>query len=306
VEQRSRLYDSLIVGGGPAGLSAALVLGRCCRKVLLCDDGRPRNVRSRALHGFLSRDGLSPLELRREAREQLRRYPSVEVRDGHVEDASCAGDGFVAHLADGSTVHARTLLLATGVKDRLPDIEGLADFWGHGVYPCPYCDAFEVCGRRLGVLGRGPDALALCRALLGWSRQVLLFTDGPTELGPEEERALERKQVRILRERVRRCAGSQDRGLEQVELADDSAVECEALFVHAGQQQRSPLVERLGCRLNPRGTVETGAFESTEVPGLFVAGDASQNVQLAIIAAAEGAEAAFAINRTLARQDFER
>jgi thioredoxin reductase len=309
----ARPYDAIIVGAGPAGLSAALVLGRCGRRVLVCDDNRPRNAASRALNGFLTRDGTRPDEFRRLARADLANYPSVEILEVHVEDAMREGSGFCIRLADGGTAWSRTMLLATGVKDDLPPIEGLLPLWGRGIFPCPYCDCWEERGKRLGVYGRGEEALATARALLGWSPDVVVFTDGPPGFAPEALQALARRKVDVVTERVVRFvaqpAGVQEPGdvtLTHVVVEGRPPVPCDALFMHSGQHQRSPLVGKLGCHVNARGTVDTGSFESTDVPGLFVAGDASRNVQLAIVAAAEGAEAAFAINRTLARQDFER
>src|SRR5579863_927962 len=138
------MFDVIIVGAGPAALSAALILGRCRRRVLVCDTGQPRNAASRALHGFLSRDGIEPGELLRSGREQLRRYETVEVLDIAVVDAVRKDDSFEMILEDGSRVTSRKLLLAGGVIDELPPIEGFAGFYGHGVYHCPYCDGWEV------------------------------------------------------------------------------------------------------------------------------------------------------------------
>jgi thioredoxin reductase len=296
-------YEVAIVGGGPAGLSAALVLGRCCRRVLLCDGGRPRNARSRAVRGFLTRDGVTPASLRRIGRHQLARYSSVELREIPVASARAIADGFELALADGTLARARKLLLATGIADELPPIPGLAELWGRGVFPCPYCDAFEHRAGALGALGRGPRALELCRALTGWSRRVTLFSDGDTGLDPEQERGLLQNQIRIVRAPIQRVRGG--RRLEAVQT-EGGSVPCDALFVAAPQRQRASLVAALGCETSDQGCVETGEHESTNVPGLYVAGDASSNVQFAIVAAAEGAEAAFAIHRSLVRERFER
>jgi thioredoxin reductase len=151
------------------------------------------------------------------------------------------------------------------------------------------------------VLGRGRSALELCRALTGWTGEVILFSDGPTELGDDDERGLRENGIRIVEARIQRILGR--RGLECVRVADE-LVRCVALFVSAPQRQHGSLVERLGCTIGKGGCVETGEHESTNVPGLYVAGDASSNVQFAIVAAAEGAEAAFAIHRALVREDF--
>jgi thioredoxin reductase len=294
-------YEVAIVGAGPAGLSAALMLGRCCRRVLVCDAGRPRNPRS-AVRGFLTRDGTDPLALRRLGREQLARYPTVSVREAEVVDARHEHGGFTLALAGGGEVTARKLLLATGIIDELPPIAGLPALWGRRAFPCPYCDAYEFRGGRLGVLGHGAGALGLCRALCSYGAQLVLFCGGPTELAAHDEESLVTRDVRI--ECADILALEDLEASVRVKLADRPAVECDALFVDTQQHQRSPLVARLGCRLNEKGIVETGLHESTNVPGLYVAGDASDNVQFAIVAAAEGAEAAFEINRALVRDAF--
>ncbi len=296
-------YEAIVVGAGPAGLSAALILGRCCRRTLLCDGGEGRNSASRAIHGFLTRDGIPPAELRRIARQQLEPYRSVEVREAQVTDAVRTAEGFQVLLASGERLHTGKLLLATGVTDELPPLPGLAPRWGQSVFPCPYCDAYELRGRRLGVLGRGPAAVAQCRALTTWSQHLVLFLDGRADLPASDRRALGDHGVQIVSAPLRALEGP-GTSLESVRLESGEVVACEALFLSEGQHQRSPLVAQLGCRIVDGCAVRTNEHESTDIPGLYVAGDASENLQLAIVAAAEGAEAGFAINRSLVRESF--
>jgi len=299
--------DVVIVGGGPAGLSAALMLGRCCRGVIVFDAGRPRNAKARGVQGLLSRDGTAPSELLALARAQLRPYDTVEVRlgapRGEVRDAWKADGGFGVLAGDGRRVACRKLLLATGMVDELPPIPGIGDLWGRSVFPCPYCDAYEFRGQRLGVLGAGEAAATLARLLTTWSDDVTVFTGLPPSLEQPQQDWLDRKGVCFLSEPVTGFVADGDR-LKQVLRAGAPPVPCEALFLSGGQHQRSPLVQKLGCAIGSRGTVETGKCESTNVPGLFVAGDASDDAQLVVVAAAEGAEAAIEINRSLSREDY--
>jgi thioredoxin reductase len=296
------MYDVIVIGAGPAGLSAALMLGRCRRRVLVCDTGKPRNAASRALHGFLSRDGLPPLELLRIAREQMQKYETVELRDVEVTVAECRDSRFHVTLADGSEVESRKLLIATGVVDNLPDIPGFRELYGRSVFHCPYCDGFEVRDQPLAIYGRGERGLGLSLELTGWSRDLVLCTDGPSEIPAEGLARLDRHGIRIREERVVKLDGH-DR-LERIVFADGEPLPRTALFFTTGQTQQSELASRLGCAMTDKGTVWTGKYEATHLPGLFVAGDASRAVQWVVVAAAEGAEAAFAINTDLLKEDL--
>jgi thioredoxin reductase len=299
------MYDVIIVGAGPAGLSAALMLGRCRRRVLVCDTGRPRNAASRAMHGYLTRDGISPEEFLRIGREQLRQYDTVSVSDAEVVGAEYRPDGrFHVAIAGGRELLSRKLLIATGVVDNLPDIDGFRELYGRSVFHCPYCDGWEVRDRPLAVYGRGARGLGLSLELLGWSRDVLLCTDGPSEIDAEGRARLARHGIAVREDRIERLDGRDGR-LERIVLRGGSAVAREALFFTTGQTQQSRLALHLGCEFNEKGTVRTGKYEATHLPGLYVAGDASRAVQWIVVAAAEGAEAAFAINTDLLREDVE-
>lgn len=296
--------DVIIVGAGPAGLSAALVLGRACRRVLLFDHGRGRNRFSHALHGFITRDGTPPLELRRMAREELRRFDNVRLELQEIVRAACReAGGFEVATADGRTFTSRRLLLATGVVDNVPDLPGLMDFYGQSVFHCPYCDGWELRGKPLAVYGRGRRGYGLSLELTGWSRDIVLVSDGPAEISTEERDRLARNGITVREERIGRLEGH-DGQLERVVFADGSALERRALFFTTGQTQSSDLARALGCEFNQKGTVSTGKYEATDIPGLYVAGDASRDVQWVIVAAAEGAEAAYAINQEFIKEEL--
>ena len=298
------MFDAIIVGAGPAGLSAALMLGRCRRSVLVLDSGHPRNAASQAMHGYLTRDGISPREFLRLAREQLHQYETVSVRDERVVSAQCARDArFEVTLEGGERVRARKLLLATGVVDNLPAIEGFLDFYGRSVFHCPYCDGWEVRDRPIAVYGNGERGLGLSLELTSWSRDLVLCTDGPCEVDDDGRARLARNGIAIREDRVARLEG-RDGQLTAIVFDGDSRLPRSAMFFTTGQSQRSDLLLQLGCQLNEKGTVQTGKYETTHLPGLFVAGDASRAVQWVIVAAAEGAEAAFVINTDLLKEDL--
>ena len=294
----------MIVGAGPAGLSAALMLGRCRRSVLIFDNQKPRNASSHALHGYLTRDGTAPAEFLRLARRELEAYRTVGVRDEEVTAAECQPDGcFVVTLASGERVSSRKLLLATGVVDNLPEIPGFRELYGRSVFHCPYCDGWERCDQPLAVYGRGARGVGLSLELTVWSRDLVLCTDGPSDIAPDDRARLSRNGIAIREERVIALEGA-DGALARIMFENAPPLERRALFFTTGQYQRSDLLERLGCEFNDKGTVRTGKYETTHLRGLFVAGDASRAVQWVVVAAAEGAEAAFAINTDLLKEDL--
>ncbi len=289
------MYDVIIVGGGPAGLSAALVLGRCRRRVLVCDAGRPRNARAAALHGFLTRDGAHPGELLRLGRAELERY-GVEFREVEVTDASCEADGsFAVTVAPNERLRSRKLLLATGVRDELPRIEGVERLYGRSVHHCPYCDGWEHRDQRLVAYGKGSAAVGLALALRTWSPRVTACSDGERIDEAQKERAM-RNGIAMRTERVVGLEGSPS--LERVVFGSGPALEADALFFNTSQRQQCDLAARLGCTVE-RGAVRTTPRQGTGVPGLYLAGDADKDVQFVIVAAGEGATAAVAINREL-------
>jgi thioredoxin reductase len=301
----SPIYDVIIVGAGPAGLNAALILGRCRRTVLICDNGQPRNAASRALHGYPTRDGIDPREFRAIGRQELTRYDTVELRDVAATDAQCEASGqFRVTLADGAVVRSRKLLVATGVCDNLPDIPGIQEMYGRSVFHCPYCDGWENRDQPIAVYGKGYRGTGLALELTAWSRDLVLCTDGPADMDADDRARFARNGIAIREERVVALDG-RDGLLERVRFSTGEPLPRRALFFSAGQFQRSELAIRLGCEFNDKGTVRTGKYESTHLPGLYVAGDASRAVQWVIVAAAEGAEAAFAINTDLIKEDLQ-
>lgn len=299
--------DVIVVGGGPAGLSAALFLGRCRRTVMVLDAGRPRNARSRWVSGFLTRDGTEPDKLRAEGRAELRRYPSVSVRDGiEVASAKPRGDGFDVVLDCGERLRSRKLVIATGLMHDVPDFPGSRTFFGRGVYPCPYCDGWEHQDEPLIAYGRGRDGLGMALELLTWSRHVVLVTHGPSELALEDRRRLRNHRIEVVEEEISGLHGDPDgEGLEAIVFRNGLRLETRALFYTFEGCRPSPLVHELGCDLAYKGAVDTGYCEKTNVPGLYVVGDASRRVKFAIVAAAEGAMAAFAIHNELHEEDLD-
>ncbi len=299
MQNRSDLrYDAIIVGGGPAGLSAALLLGRCRRRVLVLDEGFPRNRAAAAMHGYLTRDGISPAAFLETARAEIARY-GVECRRVKAQRAEPAEGGFEIETEDGARWTARKLLIATGVADELPNIQGIDDFYGRTVHHCPYCDGWENRDRRIAVYARKPG---LAFSLLTWSKDIMLFSDGPVRLSRKDREHLAKHGIALHKEKILRLDGDGGK-LRRVVFEDGRSIERDALFFSGSQHQACNIAAGIGCALNRRGTVDTNKLEMSNIPGVYVAGDASRDVQLVIVAAAEGAKAAFAINIALQRDD---
>ncbi|WP_223652292.1 NAD(P)/FAD-dependent oxidoreductase [Hymenobacter psoromatis] len=299
-------HDVLIIGAGSAGLSAALTLGRCRRRVLLADGGAPRNAPSGGVHGFLTRDGVRPAELLRLGHAQLAPYPTVSVQELKITGLDKIADGF---RAAGTTSQghawvgtARRVLLATGVEDLLPPLPGFRELWGTGVLHCPYCHGYEVRDQPLAVYGRGKAAVGLALLLTNWSQDIVVVTDGPGHLTAYGRQRLRQHRIGLHEEPVAGLVGGAATGLRCIEFTDGTYLERKALFLHPPQEQRSPLAASLGARLNGKGAVWVDKNSQTSVPGLYAAGDTTPGQQQALIAAAEGNKAAICLNEALTKE----
>ena len=293
----SEVFDAVVIGGGPAGLSAALVLGRCVRRVAVCDSGQYRNARSAALHCFMSRDGIAPSSLLEETRRQLQRYDTVSMLATKVRSVDRRDARFTVVTEDRHALQARTLLVATGVVDELPKIEGIDELFGRSVHVCPYCDGWEHRNAPVAVYGHGEKAARFAILLRQWTDDLVLCTNG-SSLSEEHAGFLNKAGIGVRKDAIARLEGK-DGCLQAILFAGGESLSRKALFFTTGQHPRSPLLETLGCRFDEEGGVACDPDGRTSVPGVFVAGDVSRDVQLAIIAAAEGARAALAINKSL-------
>jgi thioredoxin reductase len=300
------LFDVAIIGGGPAGLSAGVALARALRSVVVIDAGEQRNLKAEGVHGFLSREGMSPKELVSAGREELARYAGTAVK-GFVTSASRDGGNFILSLKDGSTVAARRLLIASGITDELPELPGLAERWGRDVLYCPYCHGWEIRNQRIGILASDSNAVPEALTFRQWSPDVTLFLNGALSLSPEEEEQLQARSIRLVEGRVQRLEIADDR-LAGVMLDGGSVVPLDVLAVSPATVSKANMLQRLGlepCGLDEgEGTcLETDESGLTSCPGVWAAGNATDVSAQVMTAAAAGLRAAAAINADLVLAD---
>jgi thioredoxin reductase len=297
-------YDVVVIGGGAAGLSAAIVLSRARRHVLVVDGGRPRNAPAAHMHGFLSQDGMPPSELLAVGRDEVRSYDG-EITEGHVAEVSRQGDGFVVTLQSGRTASTRRLLVATGLRDELPNIGGLRERWARDVLHCPYCHGHEVRDRALGVIGGwSPESVRYAQIVRQWSGDVVLFA-GPGTLSEADKEQLTARAIGIVEGRVSHVTVRGD-ALHRVALEDGRSVPRDVVFVPPRFVPNNDVLSDLGCSLDEAGWVVADATGQTTVPGVWVAGNVSNPRAQVITAAGEGSAAAIAINADLVDEDVRR
>ncbi len=296
-------YDVVVIGGGAAGLSAALVLGRARRTVAVVDCGSPRNAPAAHMQGYLSRDGMPPGDLLATGRREVERYGVVLI-DGSVTALAPAPNGFEVRVPDGEPLMARRILVATGLRDVVPDLPGVAERWGRDLLHCPYCHGYEVRDQALGVLGGTPDAVQHALLVRQWSADVVYFPHTGV-LDDRETEQLAARGVAVVEGTVSALVVEADR-LSGVELADGRVIRRAAVFVRPRLVPRSLLLAELGADLDESGWPRTDAQGRTSVPGVWVAGNASDPRAQVITAAGEGSAAAIALNADLLAEDVER
>jgi thioredoxin reductase len=295
-------YDAVVVGGGPAGLAGALWLARYRARVRLFDEGDPRNAPAWGVHGYLGLDDPPPMELRRIGREQASRA-GAELEAASVQRIEGEEDDFRVVLGDGRVVGARRVLLATGLRDIIPEVPGLWDFYGRSIWHCPDCDGPSVTGKRVGIIGWGEGIARFCMWMLTWTDRLVVLTHShPDDMSPAARAHLERFGIRVRHEALVGIEGT--RGcVERVRFHDGTSEELDAVFFHIAVGSGSGLAAELGCALaeggEAEGLLQVDANFQTSVPGVYAAGDITPGSRLAIRAAWEGTRAAVGIKKSL-------
>jgi thioredoxin reductase len=300
----NRTWDCVVIGAGPAGLNAALVLGRARRRVLVLDSAQPRNYATHEMHGVLGHDGLDPADLRARGREELARY-GVEVATAAVNSTQLLGDHVRLHSSRGAD-DARTVLLATGMLDDVPDVPGFAEVWGTSAHTCPYCDGFEHRDEPLAVLATGDRGEHLAVLLRQWSDDVILLTNGPHGLADDQRARVQALDIPIVETPVAAFDSDGTGHLQRVQLQDGRTLDRDALFFFVGWRLRTQLAHELGCRLRDDGSIMVDAGQSTTVDRVYAAGNCTDPRALVPAAAGSGGSAAVAINARLSFEDADR
>ncbi|KQL50525.1 pyridine nucleotide-disulfide oxidoreductase [Heyndrickxia shackletonii] len=300
------ILDCAIIGGGPAGLNAALVLGRARRNVILFDNSRSRNAVTQESHGFITRDGVDPSEFRNLAHQDISKYPSVKIKDSKIQEVKRESPSlFQLITQEGHSYLSRKILIASGLKESLPNVNNIKDYYGKSIFSCPYCDGWELREQPLVIISENQHASHLAKMVYQWSKDLIVCTNGHKILSESEEMLLKKKGIRIMEERIVNLIGS-DGKLEKVVFEDGTEVNRTGGFVTTDLVQPNEFAISLGCKLNKSGGIIVDALGRTNVEGVYAAGDTTLNgpSQL-IISAAEGSRAAMGINYEFTMEEFK-
>lgn len=297
------VLDCAVIGGGPAGLNASLVLGRSRRKTVLFDDNKPRNAVVSESHGFITRDGVDPQEFKRIGLEELTKYPSVEVQKQRVVRVHKEDGLFHLEAENGERFEAKRIILAMGFKEILPDVKRVEEFYGKSLFSCPFCDGWEMRDKALVVISDNEAASHMVKVASNWTEDLIYCTNG-RQLLEEEKSLLESRGIRVREEKIRTLNGKNGE-LTEILFEDGGSICRDGGFITPEWVLASDIASSLGCKLNDRGGVENDAMKRTNIEGVYACGDVSlAGASQLIFAAAEGSMAAISINAAMIEEKF--
>jgi thioredoxin reductase len=299
------LFDCAIIGGGPAGLNAALVLGRARRNTLLFDNNNPRNAVTQESHGFITRDGIKPGEFREIAHKEIGKYPSVIFEEKQITLVSKNDRLFELVTSENETYQSKTIIISTGLKDNLPKIENISDYYGKSLFNCPYCDGWELRDKPLVVIiDDQVQGFHFIQTIYNWSKDLVVCTNGKPFQSSEQKHLIQNKGIKIVENKIKSFVGESGQ-VEKAVFENEESVNIQGGFVLPRLTQSSDIAKQLGCEYNSLGGISTDSYGRTNIKGVYAAGDASiiAPAQL-IIAAAEGLQAAVGVNRDLIEAEF--
>ena len=300
-----KLFDCAIIGGGPAGLNAALVLGRARRNTLLFDNDSPRNAVTRESHGFITRDGVKPKEFREIAHQDISKYSYVVYERKQITSVIKNDCMFELMTSKNETYQSKTIIISTGLKDNLPDIDNISDYYGKSLFICPYCDGWEMRDKPLVVIIDEQDqSFHFIKTIYNWSKDLIVCTNGHPFSNYEQRRLIQNKGIKIIDDKIKNFVGENGQ-IEKVIFANGESLNRKGGFVLPNLSQSSDFAKQLGCEYNSLGGISVDSNGRTSIRGVYAAGDASiiAPAQL-IIAAADGLRAAVGVNRDLIETDF--
>ncbi len=296
-------FEVIIIGGSYSGLAAAVALGRALKKVLIMDDGKPCNSQTPYSHNFLTNDGKTPKEIAHIAKQQVQQYKTIHFFNGKAVAGVKTADGFQIQVSQGNTFNAKKLIFATGIKDMLPPIDGLAACWGISVLHCPYCHGYEVRNETTGILGNGEQVYDFTILISNWTKDLTLFTNGTSTLTAEQTAILSRHNIKLIEKEIERLIHTNGH-LEKINFKDGSQFSLKALYAPAPFKQHCHIPENLGCELSEDGYLKVDAFQETTVPGIFACGDNTTKMRTVANAVALGTTAGMAVSKKIIVEEF--
>ncbi|MBR0603167.1 NAD(P)/FAD-dependent oxidoreductase [Bacillus safensis] len=297
------LLDCAIIGGGPAGLSAALVVGRGRKQVIVFDDELPRNRVTQESHGFITNDGMTPFEIRKAGEADLQKYPNIQIKRSRINDIQKREEFFTLLTHEGDTFEAKKIILATGLQDILPEIEGIHDVYGKTLFSCPFCDGWELKDKALALIAENQRALHMAKLLSNWTKDLIVFTNGHV-LAEEDKSLLTAHSIQVIDVPI--VSIDHDNGqLRALQLENGEAVKREGGFVASEFKQSAPFAEKLGCQMTENAGIETDILGRTTVSGVFACGDNLGGPAQLVLAAAAGSQAGMGVIHELVQEEFE-
>ncbi|USD83490.1 NAD(P)/FAD-dependent oxidoreductase [Bacillus safensis] len=297
------LLDCAIIGGGPAGLSAALVVGRGRKQVIVFDDELPRNRVTQESHGFITNDGMTPFEIRQAGEADLQKYPSIKIKRSRIVDIQKKEESFMLLTDEGDAFEAKKIILATGLQDILPEIEGIHDVYGKTLFSCPFCDGWELKDKALALIAENQRALHMAKLLSNWTKDLIVFTNGHV-LAEEDKALLAAHSIQVIDVPI--VSIDHDNGqLRALQLPNGEIVRREGGFVASEFKQSAPFAEKLGCQMTKNAGIETDILGRTTVSGVFACGDNLGGPAQLVLAAAAGSQAGMGVIHELVQEEFQ-
>lgn len=296
-------YDVIITGGSYSGLAAGMALGRALRKVLIIDSGKPCNRQTPHSHNFLTQDGKTPAEIASLAKLQVEMYTTVRFENGLVTNATKMDHGFLINTATGDAFTAKKLIFATGIRDILPDIAGVAECWGISVLHCPYCHGYEIRNKRTGILLNGETAFEFTMLISNWTKDLRLFTNGKSALSAWQTEKLKSYGLDIIETEIERLEHTSG-NVQEICFRDGSKVPVEALYAPSPFVQHCRIPETLGCEMTDQGYILTDGMQKTSIHGIYACGDNTARLRTVANAVAMGTTAGMMVNKEIVLEEF--